>query len=66
MADTVNARRSRAGRKGAKVANRWKPGDRAKASQAARRVAKKIPKKTRSRAAKKAARTRKAQRSPRP
>lgn len=58
MANMVDAKRAKAGRKGAKVAHRWKPGDRRKASAASRRVAKATPKKTRSRAAKKAARTR--------
>ena len=60
MAETVNPRRVAAGKKGAKVANRWRPGDREKASKASSRVAKKIPKRTRSKAAKKAAKTRKA------
>ena len=55
----VNAKLQRAGRKGAKVANRRKPGDAAKASKMSRKVAKKIPTKTRKRAAKKAAQTRK-------
>ena len=63
MAETVNPKRVRAGRKGAKVANRWRPGDHAKASRASSKVAKKIPRKTRSRAAKKAAKTRRQRRS---
>lgn len=59
MAETVDPKRVRAGRRGAKIANRWRPGDRAKASRMSSKVAKKIPKKTRRRAAKKAAKTRK-------
>jgi len=59
MAETVNPKRVRAGKKGAKVANRWRSGDREKASRMSSKVARKIPRSVRSRAAKKAAKTRK-------
>lgn len=60
MADTVDPKRVEAGRKGAKVANRWHSAkERAQASRMSRKAAKKIPKATRKRAGKKAAATRK-------
>jgi hypothetical protein len=60
MAETVNPKRVAAGRKGAKVANKWHSAkERAQASKMSRKAAKKIPQKTRKRAAKKAAQTRK-------
>lgn len=59
MPEEVNPKRQSAGRKAAKVANRWRPGDKPKASRASSRAAKKIPRATRSKAARKAAKTRK-------
>lgn len=58
MAEAVHARRAAAGKKGAEAANRWRRGDRARGSRASSKSARKIPSRTRSKAAKKATRTR--------
>lgn len=59
MARSVDPERIAAGRKGAKVANRWRSAkEHEQASKMSRKAAKKIPRATRRKAAKKAARTR--------
>lgn len=60
MAEQVNPKRQRAGRKGAKISKRRGQGEAAKGPRAARGLAKKLPRSLRPRAAKKAAKTREA------